>query len=402
MKKIKVALIAAEFLPNWGGAGTYNIRLVKQLMNDFEIHVITPKRTIKNSKLIYSEEAVEKHFNNKIKVHFICDADDTFLYNAKFQWAVSRRFKELQRHYKFDLIHTDHPHMSDVLYKPEVPEVLTVHTTIGWHLKGIRQSHISFVQMEPSERYQVILNIPLLAVEQFYLKKRNHIITVSNSMKKELQRKYHFQDIDVIYSGVEEDIFIPWTGKDFNILPQIKVPIVLMSSRMTAAKGAYYLIKAIPQILRENNQVHFVFAGSGLNQPWQSLLEKEGIGSKYYSFLGYLPYEQLPELYARSSIFVCPSLCENLPARVLEAMSCQVPAVATNIYGIPDAITDNQNGILVPPQDEKSLAVGIIQLLNNDSLRRKMGENARKTVMEKFTWNKIAQDTKAVYYKVVE
>ena len=76
--------------------------------------------------------------------------------------------------------------------------------------------------------------------------------------------------------------------------------------------------------------------------------------------------------------------------------------MATNIYGIPDAITDNQNGILVPPQDEKSLAVGIIQLLNNDSLRRKMGENARKTVMEKFTWNKIAQDTKAVYYKVVE
>jgi len=76
MNKIKVALIAAEFLPNWGGAGTYNIRLVKHLMDEVEFHVITPRRTIPGSNITYSAEKIQSFFDHKIGLHFIANASD--------------------------------------------------------------------------------------------------------------------------------------------------------------------------------------------------------------------------------------------------------------------------------------------------------------------------------------
>jgi glycosyltransferase involved in cell wall biosynthesis len=402
--RLKLGLVAAEFLPNWGGAGTYNVRLVKHLMDEVEIHVITPRRTINGSTVAYSAEDILDFFDHKINLHFICHAGDTFLYNARFQWAVLRELPGLQRRYQFDVIHTDHPHMSDILYKSKsgIPSVNTVHTTIKGHLKGIRQSRIRFLQMEPSERYQILLNIPLLLVERFYLKRRQQIITVSQWMKNELSWNYRKKDIEVVYSGVEPDEFSPEKGRGLNILPEIDVPIVLFSSRMTAAKGGHFMIKAIPRILQENQRVHFVFAGSELEQPWKSLLAEQRIPPEYYTFLGYLPYEQLPALYARASIYVCPSLCENLPARILEAMSCELPVVATNIYGIPEAITHGDNGLLVPPQDDEALAGAILTLLDDEPLRRRLGIRARRTVLEKYDWRKLAPQIKGVYEKVVE
>jgi glycosyltransferase involved in cell wall biosynthesis len=403
VKKIRLGLVAAEFLPNWGGAGTYNVRLVKYLKDDVEIHVITPRRIIANSSVAYSRDDILSIFEHKIDVHFITTASDTFLYNAKFQWAVSRALPDLQRRYNFDVIHTDHPHMSDILYRSfsGIPRVTTVHTTIKGQLKGIRESRLSFNQMETSERYQVLLSLPLLLTERFYLSRRHHIITVSQWMKDELIRNYHKNDIDLIYSGVEPEVFTPNQSQGTDILPEIEVPIVLFSSRMTAAKGGYFLIQAISRILKENQQVHFVFAGSELEQPWKSLFEEQGIGPEFYTFLGYLPYERLPALYSRAAIYVCPSLCENLPARMLEAMSCEVPVVATGIYGIPEAITHGENGLLIPPGDEKSLALAILSLLADKSLRRRLGEKARQTVQEKFDWRKLAPQIKGVYERVV-
>lgn len=405
MAKIRLALVAAEFLPNWGGAGTYNIRLVKQLMDELEIHVITPRRTIPGSPAAYPAQDILAFFDHKIGLHFIANAGDTFLYNARFQWSVLQEMPKLHRHYHFDVIHTDHPHMADILYRlrSKIPEVITtVHTTIRGQLEGIRASGLGFRQMESSERYQMLLSFPLQLIERFYLSRCHHIITVSQWMNKELSQSYHKNGVEVIYSGVETDEFTPEKGQGSDILPEIDVPIVLFTSRMTAAKGAHFLIKAIPQILRENDRVHFAFAGSELEQPWKSLLEEHRIDPKYYTFLGYLPYEQLPWLYARASICVCPSLYENLPARILEAMSCELPVVATSIYGIPEAISHGENGVLVPPRDEHALAEAILTLLNDEPLRQRLGEKARLTVLEKFDWRKLAQQIKAVYQRVVE
>jgi glycosyltransferase involved in cell wall biosynthesis len=404
MSKIKLALIAAEFLPNWGGAGTYNVRLVKYLKDDIDIHVITPKRRIPNSSVNYEEKEILDFFDNKIHVHFIANAGDTFVYNAVFQLAVLKALPQLHKKYNFDLIHTDHPHMSDILYRlfGKLPSVTTVHTTIEHHLMGIKSSAMKFREIESSERYQLMLEVPLKIVENYYLKRCPHIITVSNWMEKELSNKHGINDIEVIHSGVETDVFKPYSGVPSDILPEIKSPIVLFTSRMTAAKGAYFLIKAMSQIISHNNNVHFVFCGSEIEQPWKAMLEAEEIAPNYYTFLGYYPYDKLPLLYARAAIYVCPSLCENLPARLLEAMSCELPVVATNIYAIPEAIIDGENGLLVPPHDENALADAILSLLDDRQLCNRLGKNARNTVVNNFEWKSLAAQIKSKYEKIVE
>lgn len=117
--------------------------------------------------------------------------------------------------------------------------------------------------------------------------------------------------------------------------------MVLFSSRLTGAKGAHYLIKAIPEIIGENKCLYFVFTGAGSKEPCLNLLKIEEVDLGYYSFLGYLDYSELAGLYAKADVYVVPSLSENLPIRILEAISSHLAIVARNISAIPKEINHN-------------------------------------------------------------
>jgi glycosyltransferase involved in cell wall biosynthesis len=184
-------------------------------------------------------------------------------------------------------------------------------------------------------------------------------------------------------------------------LDQIRSPIVLFSSRLTVAKGIHYLIKAIPNILRKTKDVHFVFCGPGSKEHWIDLLNKLNIDKSFYTFLGYVDYKWLPSLYAKADIFVVSSLYENLPIRILEAMSCRSAVIASNICAIPEAITNGENGMLVSPGNVDELARTITMLLKDDALRSKFGTNARQTVLKNFCWNVIAEKTTDAYQKLL-
>jgi len=401
---MNIAFLAPEFLPNWGGAGTYAIELVKHLSKKHDVHVVTLRRQIDDGSA-YTDEKILDFFDNNIHLHTISNASDTFLYNASFQYACFKRLPEICRENDIDIVHADVPHMSDVilrLVKSNKNTVTTVHTIIEGHKQGILASGLDFWDMDASERYTLLLFPMLKLIQRFYLKRSPTIITVSNWMKKLLEQNYGLMDVNVIHNGVDHELFSPEKrNKPIKALDRDK-PIVLFSSRMTVAKGAHYLIKAIPEIIRENKDVDFVFTGAGDKEPWINMLKKEGVDERYYSFLGYLDYSELAALYARASIFVVPSLYENLPIRILEAMSSQTAVVATNICAIPEAITHNENGILIPPRDSKAIAENLIRLLQDKDYSEKLAKNARKTVLDKFSWERIGRETERVYERVVE
>ena len=400
---MNIALLAPEFLPNWGGAGTYVIELAKYLSKNHNVHVVTLRRKIDDGT-VYSDEKILDFFDNKIHLHTISDANDTFLYNATFQYACFKNLPEICKNNEIDIIHADVPHMSDFmlrLKKSNTKVITTVHTIIEGHKEGILASGIDFWDMDASEKYTLALFPIIKLIQRFYLKRSPTIITVSNWMKNLLEQNYGINDINTIYNGVDHNRFSPEKRNNFVRGLDTDKPIVLFSSRMTAAKGAHYLIKAIPEIIRENRDVHFVFSGAGAKEPWMNILEKEGVDKSYYSFLGYLDYSELAGLYARASVFVVPSLYENLPIRILEAMSSQTPVVATNICAIPEAITHNENGILIPPRDSVAIVKGVTNMLQDHAFSEKLARNARKTVLEKFTWDNIGKDIEKVYEDVI-
>ena len=400
---MNIAFLAPEFLPNWGGAGTYAIELVKYLSKKHDVHVITLRRKIDNEST-YSDDRILDFFDNRIHLHTISDASDTFLYNAAFQYACLKHLPRICKENSIDIVHADVPHMSDVILrmiKSNRNTVTTVHTIIEGHKQGILASGLDFWDMDASERYTLAL-FPMLKLTQWlYLKRSPTIITVSNWMKGLLEQNYGLKEVSVIHNGVDHRLFSPEKRNNEVRGLDTDKPIVLFSSRMTVAKGAHYLIKAIPEIIKENREVHFVFSGAGAKEPWVNILEKEGVDRSYYSFLGYLDYSELAGLYARAEVFVVPSLYENLPIRVLEAMSSETAVVATNICAIPEAIIHNENGILIPPRDSNAIVESVTRLLQDRHSSEKLAKNARKIVLEKFSWERIGRETERVYESVM-
>ncbi len=121
--------------------------------------------------------------------------------------------------------------------------------------------------------------------------------------------------------------------------------------------------------------------------------------------MGQIPFQtrqrELIEFYQRAAIYVQPSLYEGLPATLLEAMSCGKAVVATAVSGHLDAINNEVNGLLIPPNDAQALATSLLTLLRDRVMRRALGQAARSTIEERFTWDAVAQRTFQCYQKVI-
>ena len=156
-----------------------------------------------------------------------------------------------------------------------------------------------------------------------------------------------------------------------------------LAARFTAVKGPQFLIDAIPQVIKECPDTHFVFLGSEDTASLKARLNSLHISESVYSFPGYLDYELLPSAYAAADIFVAPTLYDNLPFRILESMSSETPVVASSVGAIPEVIDDDVDGVLVRPGASKEIGDTLIALLQDEKRLRKMGQRARKKIKTK-------------------
>jgi hypothetical protein len=152
-------------------------------------------------------------FGSNVKVHFICEASDTFFYNAKFQYACLKKVPELIREEKIDLIHSHTAHMPDLLLQfksLKTPVVTTIHTTIKGQRNGSKNSRIPFRALDLSEKV-TYLALPFLSVaESVYFRKSRQYITVSHWMKNQILKQYPKigeSSISVIHNSVDTKFF---------------------------------------------------------------------------------------------------------------------------------------------------------------------------------------------------
>ncbi len=98
-------------------------------------------------------------------------------------------------------------------------------------------------------------------------------------------------------------------------------------------------------------------------------------------------------------LFVMSSVTEGLGTALLDAMACARPIVATRAGGIPEVVEDGVNGVLVPPRDAHALADAIVRLLRDEGTRRRMGDAGLARVNERFTVDRMVEETARVYEK---
>jgi glycosyltransferase involved in cell wall biosynthesis len=171
--------------------------------------------------------------------------------------------------------------------------------------------------------------------------------------------------------------------------------VVMFAGKLTAYKGVKYLIHAAKKI---NAQVFILGEG-----PERENLHKKvkDMGLRNVHFIGHLgTSDLLNKFYDRADVFVAPSVWdEPLGLVILEAMACKTPVVVTRKGGIPLAVKDGLNGYFVRPRNSSELAEKINALLADKEKRRKMGDNARRIVKEKFSWETIAHRFILMYQK---
>ena len=162
-------------------------------------------------------------------------------------------------------------------------------------------------------------------------------------------------------------------------------------------------MRAFARIAVKHPSVWLIQVGRGeLTAELQKLTKQLGIDNRV-RFLGAQPHETVLQLMQQAEIFALPSQiaksgeCEGLPIVILEASACGVPVVSTYHSGIPEAVIDGETGFLVSEKDEKSLAEKLDILLSDRALGKKMGQQGRELINERFDIRKQTAKLEAIY-----
>lgn len=173
-------------------------------------------------------------------------------------------------------------------------------------------------------------------------------------------------------------------------------PVVVFAGKLTKYKGVEYLVGAAKNIHGE-----VVILGEGPER--QRLQEKaKALNLTNIHWVGHLGagVKKLVPYYSRADVFVAPSIWdEPLGLVILEAMACNTPVVVTRKGGIPLAVKEGYNGLFVRARNSSQIVQKVNKLLDNESLRIKMGQNARKSVEQKFSWETIGHKFELKYAK---
>ena len=141
-------------------------------------------------------------------------------------------------------------------------------------------------------------------------------------------------------------------------------------------KGPMYLLKAMKDVWTEHKDVILVYIGKG---ELDVELRSEALNARANGRVNFLGWRKdIHEILPLFDIFVLPSLNEGMGRVLVEAMAAGKPVVASNVGGIPDLVKHNCNGLLVPPGDEKALALSIKQLISNPKRAELMGQRGRE------------------------
>ena len=226
------------------------------------------------------------------------------------------------------------------------------------------------------------------------------ILTVSTSSKRDVVEQYGIAEhqLEVVPIGVDTDHFRP--------RPEIRrVPgrIMTTASADVPFKGLLPLVEAVAKVRTERPDAHLVVVGRlREGSPVAAAIDRLGVGDAV-TFESGISNDRMIELYAQAEVAVVPSLYEGFSLPAVESMACGVPLVATTGGALPEVVgEDGVTGMLVTPGDPGELAGAIERVLCDPTLAARLADNARRRVLERFTWQACAASTAEHYRWVIE
>ena len=215
----------------------------------------------------------------------------------------------------------------------------------------------------------------------------------------ELIGRYYPGDFTIIPNGIDLAHFSA-DAPPFERFMDGKLNILFVG-RMEKRKGLRFLLAAFARLKWEYPQLRLIVVGPGrIDAPSERIL-----GERYVEdveIIGGVPYDDLPRYYRTADIFCSPATGgESFGIVLLEAMAAGAPVLASNIPGYAAVLGDGELGGLFEPNDEVSLANGIVRLMQQPELRARMAAKGR-TYVQRFSWDRVASEVLDFYGKLLD
>jgi glycosyltransferase involved in cell wall biosynthesis len=224
----------------------------------------------------------------------------------------------------------------------------------------------------------------LLFLTKWTAKKADSAISISKYSQKALKEEMGLES-EVIYDKIDSNRF--HLGLDGSVVRQKHDirdrPVILFVGAISPHKCVHLLIEAFKLIKHAVPDSRLLLVGKTIFSAYFRQLKQ--ISDDSVTFVDYVSDEELPYYYAACDVYATASLWEGFNIPLVEAQACGKAVVAFNIGPHPEVVKDGETGFLVSPRDINALAQAVIKLLKDDKLRREMGENGSRMVMENFS-----------------
>jgi glycosyltransferase involved in cell wall biosynthesis len=224
-------------------------------------------------------------------------------------------------------------------------------------------------------------------MERYAARRADRVIVDSKLNERDVVEQYGVDPeiITIVHPVIPIDRFKPAKPEGHTIV---------YMGRLSQRKGIKYLIQAMPEVLERVPEARLRIGGSGEREGvLRKLTAKLGLEDSV-EFLGFVPDEDLPDLYASGSVFCMPSVYEGFGMVMLEAMASSMPVVAFRTGGVPEVVEDGVTGYQA---DAETLGDRLARVLEDPKGAAEMGRKGRRSVEDNFTVENMAKRTMAVW-----
>jgi N-acetyl-alpha-D-glucosaminyl L-malate synthase BshA len=361
--------------PGVGGSGILATRLgVEFAKRGNEVHFITYERPF----------AVQGIDQENVHIHLVNVLEYPLFKYPPYTVALGSEMARVSRQEKLDVlnVHYSIPHATAAFLAREITRVPYVVTLHG--------SDVTILGSDPS--YQIVNN--------HSVERADAVTAVSEFMQREAYERLGLErEVKVIPNFVDSQVFTPAPCEALEHDCD-ECRIIIHVSNFRPVKRITDLVYAMSIVTKQEPDARLMLVGDGPDRhSVEKLIESLGL-HKNVTLTGFR--SDIPNLLRCSDIGVLCSETESAPLTLLEGMSTGLPMIATKVGGVNEIINHGKNGLLIPPKHPEELAQAILRLYKDLKLRRKLGERARRTVIERYTAEKVVNQYLETFEWVID
>lgn len=375
---MNIAFLTEKFPPDAGGLAISTQRLAQMLVAaGHRVDVFAPTTTLAPGEISYAE-------HNNLRIHRLGAhkrTDDTL---ADWLGYLAARHNES----RFELLHA--------YFIPQAGFV----ATYAARLFGLP----SIVSARGNDLDRAIFD-PGKAAHVLYALQKANMVTANS---RDLIRKIHAlanREAILISNGIDAAHFAPGS-RDESLVESLGIAgksIIGFVGEARAKKGLATLLLAFRAVAQNRSAALLLIGGvrDGDDKDTLKVFQKQH-RDLHIVVVPHVEPAELPPYYHLLDVFALPAIRDGLPNALLEAMACECAVVGTAVGGIPDAVRDNENGLLIPPGNPALLASALHRLLDDAVLRERLAKSARATILNEFTPARELELNLELYQKLVD